>query len=156
VAESCTGDSVACPIDGLADDGTACADADLCDGAETCAAGACTEGAALDCDDVDACTADACDATGGCSHTPIAGCGDSGVVSEALEESAAWPDDDPDAAVEADAGADAAEDIDAGPETVPSSAGCACRVPSGGARPGAGAAVGLGLLGLALLARRRR
>ncbi|TNF27106.1 MAG: hypothetical protein EP329_20110 [Deltaproteobacteria bacterium] len=67
-------------------DGTSCADADLCNGDETCVAGACTAGAPLACDDGDACTTDSCDPQAGCTSTPptcgaadgccVEGCGD--------------------------------------------------------------------------------
>jgi hypothetical protein len=40
--------------------GTACADVDLCNGDETCQAGACVAGAPPDCDDGNACTTDSC------------------------------------------------------------------------------------------------
>jgi hypothetical protein len=49
--------------------GTSCADADLCNGSETCQAGACTPGTPLTTDDGNACTADICDpATGVVTH----------------------------------------------------------------------------------------
>jgi hypothetical protein len=75
VAENCTGLDVACPADGFELDGTPCLDADVCDGAEECLAGACTAGAPLDCDDADPCTAESCDEITGCAHDPIAFCG---------------------------------------------------------------------------------
>ncbi len=53
-------------------DDAGCDNADVCDGSETCVAGACTDGTALDCDDADLCTDDACDATDGCSNTAVA------------------------------------------------------------------------------------
>jgi len=49
-------------------DGTSCSDGDACNGDETCLAGACTAGAAPDCDDQNPCTTDACDAAAGCTH----------------------------------------------------------------------------------------
>lgn len=49
--------------------GTPCADADVCDGAETCQNGVCQDGAPLDCDDGLACTLDTCDSQSGCVHT---------------------------------------------------------------------------------------
>jgi hypothetical protein len=53
------------------DDGTSCADADLCDGAESCLAGVCAPGRPPDCDDHDVCTTDACDASLGCVHVTV-------------------------------------------------------------------------------------
>lgn len=47
--------------------GTSCADADVCDGAEVCAAGVCVDGPDLDCADGDPCTTDACDPALGCT-----------------------------------------------------------------------------------------
>lgn len=52
-------------------DGTPCPDGDVCNGDESCVAGSCSAGTALDCDDGDECTADSCDPDGGCGHTPI-------------------------------------------------------------------------------------
>ncbi len=51
------------------DDGTPCGDGDVCNGDETCAAGECSAGVALDCDDQNQCTADACDPVAGCTST---------------------------------------------------------------------------------------
>ena len=50
-----------------------CADADVCNGGETCdlATNACVAGEALDCDDGDACTANDCDPTNGCENPLI-------------------------------------------------------------------------------------
>jgi hypothetical protein len=45
-----------------------CDDHDVCNGAETCTAGACVAGAALACGDGIACTVDACDPDDGCTH----------------------------------------------------------------------------------------
>jgi len=53
-------------------DGTSCADGTVCNGAETCVAGACTAGTPLVCDDGNACTADSCDALLGCQNVPVA------------------------------------------------------------------------------------
>jgi subtilisin family serine protease len=47
-------------------DGEACPDGDLCNGNETCAAGACAAGTPLVCNDGSACTTDACSASAGC------------------------------------------------------------------------------------------
>jgi hypothetical protein len=57
--------------------GTSCADADLCDGAESCDdSGVCRAGTPVDCGDGDACTVDSCDSvTGACAHAP-ADCAD--------------------------------------------------------------------------------
>jgi hypothetical protein len=52
-------------------DGAPCADADLCNGTETCQAGVCTPGPPLFCDDANVCTTDACDPATGCRHTPL-------------------------------------------------------------------------------------
>jgi hypothetical protein len=52
-------------------DGTACADTTVCNGAETCQAGLCRVGTALDCNDANPCTSDSCDATLGCRHTAV-------------------------------------------------------------------------------------
>ena len=47
--------------------GSSCADATVCNGAETCdGAGVCVAGMALNCDDNNACTADSCDPEDGC------------------------------------------------------------------------------------------
>ncbi|MBN2194547.1 MAG: hypothetical protein JW751_17145, partial [Polyangiaceae bacterium] len=71
----CTAD--ACdPATGVANvplaDGTACADADVCNGGETCSAGTCTPGVPLLVDDGNPCTADACDPVTGVTHLPVA------------------------------------------------------------------------------------
>lgn len=68
--ERCQG-GADCPADVRLPNGTSCANADACDGAETCTSGQCLPGAPLDCDDGLVCTADACDALTGCAHTPI-------------------------------------------------------------------------------------
>jgi hypothetical protein len=54
--------------------GTACADADLCDGSETCSAGVCSaSGTPLRCSDGNPCTSDSCNpASGACVSTPVA------------------------------------------------------------------------------------
>ncbi len=56
-------------------DGTSCADADVCNGTETCHGGTCTSGSALVCAAADACTVATCDATRGCTVTTIEGFG---------------------------------------------------------------------------------
>jgi len=60
-------------------DGTGCADGDVCNGDETCQSGDCAAGAPLVCNDGDPCTDDGCDATDGCTTPPApdgTGCGD--------------------------------------------------------------------------------
>src|SRR5262249_42588481 len=57
----------------LAPDGTSCANADPCDGDETCQAGACQPGTPLVCDDGDACTTDSCPPGQGCVAEPLDG-----------------------------------------------------------------------------------
>jgi hypothetical protein len=61
-------------------DGTSCADTDLCDGAETCQSGVCTEGAPLVCDDGNACTDDTCVPATGCLYTNNTSVCDDGVA----------------------------------------------------------------------------
>lgn len=51
--------------------GTSCADANKCNGAEMCVSGVCTPQAPPDCDDKNPCTVDSCDPAGGCSHSPV-------------------------------------------------------------------------------------
>ena len=75
-ANPCTADSCD-PATGVAHDplaaGTSCADADLCNGDETCNdAGSCDTGTAPDLDDANPCTADSCDPVTGVTHTPVA------------------------------------------------------------------------------------
>ena len=178
-AESCDGSSVSCPTDMVLADGTACADSDVCNGDEVCMSGSCAAGTALDCDDGDPCTADSCDAVMGCANEPIPGCGDAGMpdggVDGGVMDDAGMPMDDAgvpmdDAGV--DAGADAGPDDDAGAMGFDASVtpdggspmfeddddGCGCRVP--GASPAEGSPTAplalAGVLGLALLRRRRR
>ncbi len=56
-------------------DGAACdADSSVCTNSDSCRAGLCTAGAALDCDDGDPCTTDSCDARDGCRHVDIDNC----------------------------------------------------------------------------------
>ena len=55
-------------------DGTGCADQSVCDGAETCTAGACQEGTPPNCDDANFCTQDGCENATGCRHDPIPTC----------------------------------------------------------------------------------
>jgi len=59
--------NVACPAVGTA----TCDDADLCNGRETCQAGACTPAAPLTCDDGNRCTMDSCQAASGCHNDPV-------------------------------------------------------------------------------------
>ncbi len=54
---------------------SACGDADVCNGQETCdAISDCQPGAVVDCDDGDHCTEDSCDEISGCAHAPISNC----------------------------------------------------------------------------------
>ncbi|MCB9730701.1 MAG: tandem-95 repeat protein [Deltaproteobacteria bacterium] len=53
-----------------------CDDGDACNGAESCAAGACQAGTAPDCDDSEPCTADSCVPASGCAHADICDFGD--------------------------------------------------------------------------------
>ncbi len=69
VAETCTGASATCPGNGVAANGTSCSDGNVCNGAETCQAGACTAGTSLVCNDGNACTTDTCNAGTGCVFT---------------------------------------------------------------------------------------
>ncbi len=46
-----------------------CADSTVCNGAETCVAGACVAGTPLACGDTNTCTVDSCDPVSGCAHT---------------------------------------------------------------------------------------
>lgn len=55
-------------------DGTFCRDADHCNGAERCQAGACVAGPPPVCDDGDPCTADSCDPALGCGHLVDVAC----------------------------------------------------------------------------------
>jgi MYXO-CTERM domain-containing protein len=180
VAEACSGASIACPSDGTQPDGTACADSLACNGAEVCMAGSCS-GTPVACDDDDACTADACaEPDGSCTHTPIEGCctadaecddGDPCTtdtceanvcanVDTCAPDAGTMPVDAgmprPDAGMPRDAGArDASTQADAGEPPPMMTSRCNCRVP-GGPSP-SGPALGLlALVGLALVARRRR
>lgn len=65
VAEVCTGTGAACPTDAFEDDGTACPNATVCDGAETCQSGVCTSGTALMCESYQACNPES-----GCFGSP--------------------------------------------------------------------------------------
>jgi len=62
-------------------DGTPCSDGNLCNGDETCVAGACTgPGTPLDCDDDDPCTDDLCQEPQGCVHTQNSAPCDDGIA----------------------------------------------------------------------------
>jgi outer membrane protein assembly factor BamB len=73
----CTQDScdpqVGCRNENLPN-GSSCADATVCNGAETCLAGVCVPGAVLVCDDGKPCTTDSCNDVSGCINAPIPGC----------------------------------------------------------------------------------
>ena len=49
-----------------ADNAAPCSDGSLCTVADTCSAGLCEPGAALNCDDLNPCTDDSCDPAIGC------------------------------------------------------------------------------------------
>lgn len=74
-ANPCTTDSCDVPTGHCSSqavaDGTSCADANVCNGAETCTAGVCTAGTPLNCDDGNECTTDTCDPLLGCQSTPL-------------------------------------------------------------------------------------
>jgi hypothetical protein len=55
-------------------DGTVCTDGDMCTVTDTCVAGACSSGAARNCDDSNVCTTDSCVVGTGCLNVPIVGC----------------------------------------------------------------------------------
>jgi hypothetical protein len=176
-AETCTGETLNCPDDVLAADGTSCSDGTTCNGAELCVTGTCVAGPTLDCDDGDVCTADACAEPGGCMNTPIADC---------CSDDAACDDGDPctddvcdvdntcvndripgctgvdagmmrpDAGMPRDAGrGDADVTTDAGTTRPPTSGGCGCSVPSGSSRLPLALVIGLGLVGLVVRRRLR-
>lgn len=52
-------------------DGTSCADADPCNGDESCQTGVCRSGLGPSCDDDDPCTTDVCDPQSGCAHSVL-------------------------------------------------------------------------------------
>jgi hypothetical protein len=77
--ETCNPATGLCESGPLASNGTACADTDLCDGAETCLGGLCVEGTPLSCGDATPCTDDSCNPATGCVHTNnTAPCADDG------------------------------------------------------------------------------
>ena len=86
--EVCDGTHLTCPADVNRPDGFPCPDATVCNGAETCQAGACTAGTPLDCNDFSKCTTDTCDAVTGCVHTPVPGCDDGDGVPSGVEDGA--------------------------------------------------------------------
>lgn len=89
------------------EDGTPCPDDTVCNGMESCVAGACAAGTPLACDDGLACSVDTCDARLGCAH---AACPDAGAAPDAAVPDAS-------VVVAADAGAgglDASVPLDAG------------------------------------------
>jgi hypothetical protein len=52
-------------------DGTTCDDSNTCTTGDSCLAGSCNSGSALDCDDSNTCTTDSCDITTGCANAPV-------------------------------------------------------------------------------------
>jgi len=74
-ANPCTADAchptAGCVFSAVAN-GTSCGDGDVCNGAETCQAGACAAGTALVCNDGNTCTSDVCHPTLGCTSAPVA------------------------------------------------------------------------------------
>ncbi len=73
--DSCTTDSCD-PAAGCqnlpAADGSSCADANVCNGQETCQAGVCSAGSPLDCHNDDPCTDESCHPASGCQYNPVA------------------------------------------------------------------------------------
>src|SRR5204863_289082 len=51
--------------------GISCSDGSVCNGAETCQAGTCAAGTALNCNDGNPCTSDICDPVAGCQHQTL-------------------------------------------------------------------------------------
>jgi hypothetical protein len=74
-ANPCTGDTCdpdeGCLFEHMPN-GTSCSNGNPCDGEETCLAGVCQAGSALDCDDRNPCTADSCERSAGCQHVFLA------------------------------------------------------------------------------------
>src|SRR4029453_10512974 len=52
-------------------DGTSCSDLNVCNGAETCLAGACLAGTPVSCNDSSFCTIDLCNPSSGCFHQSV-------------------------------------------------------------------------------------
>ncbi|TFH25222.1 MAG: hypothetical protein E4H03_01415 [Myxococcales bacterium] len=79
-------------------DATACSDADVCNGLETCAAGTCSPGSPLVCDDGLFCSgAETCDAVAGCEAGTIVTCNDGvGCTIDACNEATDSCDNTPD------------------------------------------------------------
>jgi len=71
LAGTCDTSTGACSNPAKAD-GSSCADATVCNGAETCSAGTCVAGTAPAIDDGNPCTADSCHAVTGVAHMPVA------------------------------------------------------------------------------------
>jgi MYXO-CTERM domain-containing protein len=174
---------VDCPAD-TNTNGTSCSDGVACNGAEMCMSGACASGTAPTCDDSDVCTADMCGEPAGCAHAHIAGCcnvaadcddglnctadscsGAGGTCSHmnipgCMPFDAGMPDTGP---IAGDAGRDAGRDgsvvVDAAADAgdtgtvTPAASNCGCA--AAGASSGSAAAP-FALLGLALVAARRR
>lgn len=142
-----------------------CNDSNVCNGTETCEGGMCAAGTILSCDDGDECTTDTCAApTTGCTHTAITSgaCGgpaDAGVDSGMVGTDGGVGTDSgvrTDAGVGTDAGSsDGSVTVDATVTITPrDTSGCGCRV-AGTQTRGTPALLALGLLGLALVWRRR-
>jgi len=58
-----------------ANNSVGCDDSNACTTGDTCAAGACVGGPALNCDDNNACTSDSCNSDSGCVHVQLVCCG---------------------------------------------------------------------------------
>ena len=65
--EACVPETGECLV--VNDDGAQCDDGDVCTSKDTCSAGTCAGGPALDCDDGNLCTDDGCKPKEGCWHT---------------------------------------------------------------------------------------
>lgn len=154
VAETCSGTDATCPADALAADGAACSDGLMCNEGEICTAGACGGGMVADCDDMDPCTTDSCAEPAGCAHVGIAGCVDAGPPDAGMTASDGGGMPGSDAGVSAGDGS--APGADGGSAPPPADdGGCGCVAV--GTRSTHGRAGGLlALLGLAVVASRRR
>jgi hypothetical protein len=81
--EVCTDDSCdpasGCQFVAVANN-TSCADATVCNGAETCQSGQCTAGTPLTCNDSNVCTTDSCNPTSGCQFVNNTASCDDGIA----------------------------------------------------------------------------